>query len=103
MIQWKPWTQKAREYTKGHTMKQIQEKAAQEFPHKGDRIYGWFGDAVVTDVAFGYLDIEGEEVGPVDNMVRIAQTTKSGHVQTTFIYRQDIERNYTAEDAMLRA
>ena len=42
---------------------------------RGDYVTGWFGTALVTDVAYGFITdaATDEQVGPVDDMVRIKQ------------------------------
>lgn len=83
-------------------MHDVIEKASHDDIRTHDRVWGWFGDAVVTDVAFGYIDVEGEPVSDVDDLVRIMQIDKHGRKRSRYIYRSDIERNYTAENSMLR-
>lgn len=66
-----------------------------------DRVSGWFGDGVVTDVACGF--IENETAGPADDLVRIMQYDKHNRPRPRFVYRSDIEHNYTAERVVLRS
>ena len=84
-------------------MAEVVAEAARTEPRRGDRIQGWFGDAVITDVACGYVEVEGEEPGPVDDLVRIRQFNRKNQAVYRYIYRADIERNLTAEQAFLRA
>jgi hypothetical protein len=67
---------------------------------KNDRVQGWFGDAVVTDVGFGYVENE-TEIGPRDDMVRVVQQSKTG-LKPRYVYKSDIKRNLTAEASTLR-
>lgn len=67
-----------------------------------DRVSGWFGDGVVTDVACGFIEDENT-TGPVDDLVRIMQYDKHNRPRPRFVYRSDIEHNYTAEGVFLRS
>lgn len=58
-----------------------------------DTVRGWFGEAVVTDVAYGWLEDAAthKRTSSVDNMIRIRQYRKDGEPKYTYIYRQDVK------------
>lgn len=60
---------------------------------KNDVVRGWFGEGVVTDVGFGFLEdqITKEPTGPEDDMVRIKQDDGSGYPKYRFVYKTDIK------------
>jgi hypothetical protein len=86
-------------------MDEISKLAAFVDVRRNDRVAGWFGEGIVTDVAHGYLtdQITGDRVSEDDDMVRIEQFDKHNNRSSRYIYRTDIERNYTAEDSILRS
>ena len=86
-------------------MSDIQKFAAREFARRNDRIKTPFGDAVITDIAYGFTTdaATDEPTGPVDDMIRVRLGDEETGYRYTYIYQSDIERNYTAENSILRA
>lgn len=86
-------------------MKDVQKFAAEAEPVKNDHVKTPFGDAVITDVGYGFVisavtgDPMEDPSGQPDDLIRV----RFGDGSHTFIYRSDIERNYTAEKSILRA
>lgn len=82
-------------------MKDVQKFAAASEPRRGDRVTGWFGEAVITDVSTGWVEdqITGEPITDPENVVRIQW--RDGRAK--YIRLEDIERNLTAEQSVLRA
>lgn len=93
------WSQQAKNYKEGHTMKDVQNFAAKSKPRRGDRVQGWFGTAVITDISYGWVeDHSGNQISESEDLIRIEAGGKS-----TFIHPDDIERNLTAENSILRS
>lgn len=82
-------------------MRDIQKFAADSVPQRGDRVTGWFGEAVITDVSLGWVEdqLTGDPITDPENLVRIQWADGN----TRYVPLGDIERNLTAEVSILRA
>ena len=85
-------------------MREVQKFAAESEPRRGDNVAGWFGTGVITDISYGFVTDSAtnepmdDPSGRPDDLIRINQNGRS-----RYIYRADIERNYTVENSILRA